>query len=118
MQKLLNVLFVLNFQLIFENIFLQVYCKILFVAYFMKGKIMPLPHLSPFCNSHEELSAYNERYPREDAIRNAVAELVHANKCWGRQPITKMVFTQISPSPALHYIVETYTESREVSEII
>ena len=57
---------------------------------------------------------FSAEYPEEEAIRGAVADLVRRNRCWSTSPITKMVFTKISPSPALHYQLETYTESRQV----
>ena len=49
----------------------------------------------------------------DDAVRDQLKELVEANCCWGDGPAKDMKLQEISPIPALHYIMESFTEARE-----
>ncbi|XP_033118211.1 protein SSUH2 homolog [Anneissia japonica] len=48
----------------------------------------------------------------EEQVRSAILAFVDQNCCYGSKPATEMNFEQILPSSALHYQLETYTESR------
>ncbi|XP_070559165.1 protein SSUH2 homolog [Ptychodera flava] len=48
----------------------------------------------------------------EDEARDALIQYVDQFCCYGSQAAKKMTIESISPSSALHYILETYTESR------
>ena len=45
-------------------------------------------------------------------IRDQLVELVEANSCWGDGPAKDMDLKEIAPVPALHYVLETFTEAR------
>ena len=48
----------------------------------------------------------------DDAVRDQLKELVEANCCWGDAPAKDMQLQEISPVPALHYTMESFTEAR------
>ena len=49
---------------------------------------------------------------KDDVIREQLMEMVNANSCWGDGPAKDMNFKEVTPTPALHYVLESFTESR------
>ncbi|XP_072020919.1 LOW QUALITY PROTEIN: protein SSUH2 homolog [Amphiura filiformis] len=48
----------------------------------------------------------------EDDVRQAILTFVDRHCCYGSKPAKEMRFSSITPSSALHYQLETYTEGR------
>ncbi|XP_065910821.1 protein SSUH2 homolog [Dysidea avara] len=49
----------------------------------------------------------------EEQARQALAQYVSSNCCYGSRAVRDLVFTNISPSAAIHYQLETFTEQRK-----
>ncbi|XP_002740315.1 protein SSUH2 homolog [Saccoglossus kowalevskii] len=48
----------------------------------------------------------------EEQARNALLDHVSQNCCFGSKPANELIFTNILPSSAFHYSLESYTEKR------
>ena len=48
----------------------------------------------------------------DDVVRDRLVDLVEHNTCWGDAPAKDMKLEEISPVPALHYVLESFSESR------
>ena len=48
----------------------------------------------------------------EELVREQLVGLVEANSCWGDAPAKDMKLNDIQPTPALHYVLESFTEAR------
>ena len=48
----------------------------------------------------------------DDVVRDRLVDMVESNSCWGDGPAKDMKLEEISPMPALHYVLESFSESR------
>ena len=48
----------------------------------------------------------------EEVVREQLLEMVNSNSCWGDGPAKDMKLQEIAPMPALHYVMESFSESR------
>ena len=48
----------------------------------------------------------------EEVVREQLLQMVDSNTCWGDGPAKDMKLREIKPMPALHYVMESFSESR------
>ncbi|XP_077983829.1 protein SSUH2 homolog [Glandiceps talaboti] len=74
----------------------------------------PQHHVPPGSARPPEISTSAANVTEEDA-RELLLEYVNQQSCWGSKAAKQMTIEAIHPSSALHYQLETFTESRYTS---
>ncbi|XP_077983902.1 protein SSUH2 homolog isoform X2 [Glandiceps talaboti] len=83
---------------------------------FGQGAAAPPPPYQPPPDTERPAETYSSNANiTEDEARDAMVRFVNDNCCYGSKPAKEMSIESIAPSSALHYELETFTETRYTS---
>ncbi|XP_070557316.1 protein SSUH2 homolog [Ptychodera flava] len=83
---------------------------------FGTGSAAPPPPYQPPPDTEKPQEVYSSAASiSEEEARDAMIRFVNQNCCYGSKPAKEMNIESIAPSSALHYELETFTESRSTS---